>query len=236
MSISEEQLAAFADGELEGAEHDAVAAAVAADPALAQKVAAHRRLRDTLGAHFAPILDQPVPERLRAAVTGQDDHEVVDILAARRERNAVQASGKGRKGLRWQWVAGPALAASLLVALFLPRGGGATYASGPLAQALNSQLVATQPADARTRILLSFREKGGDYCRVFSSAAKSGIACHTRRGWKLVRTMAGGEASGTQYRQAGSPDAKLLAEAQKMASGPALDGSAELQARKDGWQ
>jgi anti-sigma factor RsiW len=49
MTISREELAAFADGELGAARAAEVAAAVAADGALQAQVEAHRALRAQLG-------------------------------------------------------------------------------------------------------------------------------------------------------------------------------------------
>ncbi|WP_338467435.1 zf-HC2 domain-containing protein [Novosphingobium sp. ZN18A2] len=235
MTVTREQIAAYADGELSGAELAAVEAAVEADPALAKEVVAHRLLRAQLGAHFAPVKDAPVPDRLVEAVRGGGDTagaEVVDFAAARQAR--------GLKRLpRWTWAAAPALAASLVLAVVLGRQGtgpGEGYAGTQLASALDNQLVATQPADAETRILLSFKDKHGELCRTFSGAARSGIACRDGKGWRLDRVMGVGSAETGEYRQAGSADAALMAAAQDMADGPALSASAEAEAKARGWR
>lgn len=71
MSVPDELLMAYADGELSGAEHAAerarVEAAIQSDPALANRVEQHRALRAQLKATFDPVLDEPVPDRLLAA-------------------------------------------------------------------------------------------------------------------------------------------------------------------------
>lgn len=234
MTVTREQIAAYADGELAGEELTAVEAAIAADPALAKEVATHRLLKATLGAHFAPILDAPVPDRLAEAVRGGGaGAEVVDFAAARDKRRP------GRTGLpRWTWAAIPALAASLALAVVLTRPGapGPGYAGAQLAAALDNQLVATQPADAQTRVLLSFADKQGELCRTFAGADKSGIACRDERGWRIAKTLGGGAAEMGEYRQAGSPDAALMAAAQDMAEGPALDAAQEQAAKARGWR
>ena len=79
MSVTREELAAFADGELDPARADEVAAAVEADPALAEQVRAHRALKARLSAHFAPIMEAPLPESLAAPL----QPKVVDFAAAR---------------------------------------------------------------------------------------------------------------------------------------------------------
>lgn len=241
MTVTREQIAAYADGELSGEELARVEAAIAADPALAKEVASHRLLKATLGSHFAPILDAPVPERLTEAArggAGGGAAEVVDF-AAERDKRQERRSGVSRRSVpRWAWAAVPALAASLALAVVLTRPGapGPGYADAQLASALDDQLVASQPAGAQTRVLLSFADKQGDLCRAFAGAAKSGIACRDDRGWRIAKTLGGGAAEMGEYRQAGSPDAALMAAAQDMAAGPALDATQELAAKAKGWR
>ena len=235
MSVTREDLAAFADGELDPARAAEVAAAVAADPALAEELRAHRALRERLLAHFTPVLDAPLPERLTAPLTTRGDASprdgrgaVTDFAAARERREARRALP------RWTWFAAPALAASLALAVLLPRG--ADYATGDLAAALDRQLVATQAADAETRVLLSFRDEAGAYCRAFAGEAQSGIACREADGWRLVMQGEGAAAQDSEFRMAGNPAAEVLERAQAMAAGPALDAQQEQAARAHGWR
>lgn len=231
MTPTPEQIAALADDQLAGAERDAVADAVAADPALQRQVEAHRALSARLSTHYAPLLERELPERLTAPLQPRQA-EVVDFAVARERKDAA------RRLPRWGWVAGPALAASLALAVVLPRGGsdGGAYADGALASALDSQLVATQGADAETRILLSFANDAGEYCRAFTATERSGIACRDDRGWKLER-IGGGAANGaTEFRQAGSDVGEILAAAQELAVDGALDAGAEAAARAEGWR
>jgi hypothetical protein len=226
MSVTPEDLAAFADGELAGERAAEVAAAIATDPALEAQVRAHRVLRQRLGAHFAPIIEAPLPERLTAPL---HPPTVLDFAAARETRRAGPV-------VRWRWVAGPALAAALALAVFGPGGPDANYARGELAETLQEQLVATQPAAASTRILLSFRDSSGAVCRAFAGARESGIACRDSQGWRLVMTGSGSTAQAADYRMAGNPAAPVLERAQAMASGPALDAAAERAARERDWR
>lgn len=223
MTVTREELAAYADGELGGTRAAEVALAVTADPALQAQVDEHRALKAKLAAHFAPILDAPLPEHLTAPLRRQEA-EIIDFAAARNRRIA-----------RWSWIAAPALAASLALAVFVPRGGDG-YASGALAETLDTQLVAAQPADAPTRILLSFRDKAGSYCRAFAGEAQSGIACRDAEGWRLVTEGEGAAAQAGEYRMAGNPAAEMLERAQAMAAGPALDAPQERAARERGWR
>ena len=168
MSITPEMLAAYADGELEPQERARVEAAIAANPALADEVAAHRALRETLSAHFAPILDRPVPDRLSALLEKPeaDAGKVVDLAAA---RTAKAERDRARLTLP-RWAAGGAIAASLAIGLVvggqLPSGApvrsvdGHLVAGGALDKALTTQLASTQGGQEQVHILLSF--KAGD--------------------------------------------------------------------------
>lgn len=235
MTVSRDELAAFADGELPAGRAAEVAAAIEADPALAREVEAHRALRARLAGHFAPISQEPVPDRLanmlRPGAAAEPDG-VVDF-AAERERRQPRPPVP-----RWRWVVGPALAASLALVVLFPRGdgGSAPYAGDRLASVLDRTLVAEQAPGADTRILLSFRDGDGEFCRAFSGTGGSGIACRDERGWRIETQGEGSAGAQTEYRMAGADEASVLARAQEMASGPALDAGEEAAARAQGWR
>jgi hypothetical protein len=226
MTYSPEEVAAFADGELEGERQAEVAAAVAADPELAEQVRAHRALRERLSSHFAPIMEAPLPERLLRPLQPRDT--VVNLSDVRWKRHS-------RSYARWAWLAGPALAASLVLALLMQQDH-SNPIEGNLALALDRQLVAEQAPGAPQRILLSFRNTSGEYCRAFTSPALSGIACREADGWRLEQKASGAKPDESDYRMAGSSAAELLAGAQAMAVGPALDAGEERRARENGWR
>ncbi|UYH55466.1 transcriptional regulator [Qipengyuania sp. SS22] len=230
MTITREELAAFADGELPPKRASEVAAAVEGDPELAHQLATHQALKSRLAGHFAPLAEEPVPERL-SDMLAQKTAPVADMGAARERRQA-------RRTLpRWSWVVGPALAASLALAVFLPRGEAPDgYAGAQLAGVLDTRLVAEQGADEDTRILLSFRDADGEFCRAFTAEAGSGIACRDARGWKLEALGEGATGAQTEYRTAGGGTTEILVQAQQMADGAALDAEAEAAARAAGWQ
>lgn len=235
MNIRPEELAAFADGELTGDDATRVAAAVAADPELQRQVEAHRALKARLAAHYAPLAERAVPDRLAALLQGgaaEAPAEIVDLAAAREERLAK------RRLPRWSYFAAPALAASLALAVFLPGTGDTPegYADTRLAAALETQLVAEQEQGAETRILLSFRNQEDALCRAFSGAGGGGIACRDAEGWQLEALGEGSAGQTSTYRQAGASDAEILALAQDMAAGPALDADQERAARRSSWR
>jgi anti-sigma factor RsiW len=65
--ITDEQLSAWLDGELDAAASAEVQAWLARDPDAAQQARLWAADRDALRAHFAPVLQEPVPVQLRAA-------------------------------------------------------------------------------------------------------------------------------------------------------------------------
>jgi hypothetical protein len=236
MKIADETLAAYADGELERTVAAQVAAAVAADPALAAKIEAHRALKARLGAHYAPLAEQAVPPHLAALLSGAQDNdqqnssEVISFADARQKRGLVPVLR------RWGPIARPALAASLVLAVLQPwKGSPEGYADPALATVLDTQLAANQPAGAETRILLSFERESGGLCRAWRGETEGGIACRDDTGWKVEQQFALGGAQSSEFRQAGS-ETDLLAAAQDMAAGDALDAAQEQAARDRNWQ
>ncbi len=230
MSVTPEVLAAFADGELDDLTSARVSRAIAADPGLAAQLEAHLALKAQLGAHFAPILAQPVPERLTEPL--DQARKVVDFAAVRARRKVWQVPA-------WRF-AGPALAACLVIALLIPRGDDAAPEVGRVASGALAQLLDESPsgatASAGGRILLSFRDNAGRVCRGYAGTAQSGIACHESDGWR-IRVVAPGERTQTvDYRQAGSGAAEVMEAAQALAAGPAFDAAEEQAARANGWK
>lgn len=243
MSVTSEDLMAYADGELSAADAVRVEAAIAADPALGERLAAQRRLRAALRGHLDPVAEEPVPDALTAMIAAaarEDDGKIVSLAAARAEREAKATS----RPFLQRWSSGLALAASLVLGLMLGTqlhtGGtitekdGALVASGPLAKGLDTQLASA--LGGSLHILASFQRAGGDYCRAFESGGTAGIACKDEGNWVLERTMASGERQTSEYRQAGSTESALMAAAQDMAEGAPLDAGQEKAAAAKGWK
>ncbi|WP_294052572.1 anti-sigma factor [Sphingomonas sp.] len=228
MSIDPEMLMAYADGELGPLEARRVERAIAEDPALGEEVARHRALRARLSGHFAPVTEEPVPDRLAAMLRSN----LVE-LPVRKPVARIAA---------WMRLGGAA-AASLVLGLAIGHGlrdrgvvqtrSDQLYAAGTLASALDGKLAADQGA---TQVPVTFRDAGGSYCRVFISRAVEGIACHDRQGWALRQTRAGGAMAKTDYVQAGSTGAAVMAAAQEMMAGAPLDATMEARARASGWR
>jgi anti-sigma factor RsiW len=229
MSFDPATVAAFVDDELDDLTARRIERAAENDPALAAEIARHRALKARLSAHYAPVAEEAVPERLRALLI---DPKIDASLSERREAKRARFAP-----MHWG-----AIAASLVLGLtigmrpWLPAAdvnsaGGTLVASGSLAAALDTQLASNQPSDAAVRIGLSFRDKQGRTCRSFEGRALAGIGCRNAGGWVLERVMGG--QSGSDYRQASS--GALAADAAAMMAGDPFDAAAERDARDKDW-
>lgn len=229
--LSEEMLIALVDGELDEVARRRVERAIADDPALARRLAMHRRLRDRLADHYAPVAAESTPDRF-AALLGAA--AVVTPLPKPAPR-------------RWsRWATGGAIAASLLIGLAvghrLPTPGGpvalddgAMVAQGDLARALDAQLASAPDADAIVRIGLSFQRQGGGWCRSFGGATMAGVACREGGQWRLEQLVPG-VPSTAAYRQAASGDPRVADTVDRLIAGQAADATAERAARDAGWR
>jgi anti-sigma factor RsiW len=115
VTLDEETLMAYADGELDPAQRAEIAAAIEKDPALAARVEKHRALRAEVAGAFAPVLTQPVPERLRAAAIG------TAAPAERARGNVVPFPTRGTRapGAPWRAREWFAMAASLVLGVLI---------------------------------------------------------------------------------------------------------------------
>jgi negative regulator of sigma E activity len=253
MTIPDEMLAAYVDGELEGAERTRIEQAIAQDAQLAQRVAQQRALRDRLRGAYNGVLQEAVPQRLaQAAKLGAPSGpaQVIDLARVRAERT------RRGNGLRQMKVRRYSIAASLVVGLMAgvliqrlsaPSAltefhDGALLARGALAHALNEQLASSASTAAAVRVGLTFRSRSGNYCRIFAlSGARSlaGLACREQDQWQLLNLVGaeGPSAGGGQnLRMAASnlPPALLQAVNERI-SGEPLNAAAEAKARNNDW-
>lgn len=229
--IDDEMLMAFVDGELNAVERPRVEDAVAEDAGLRARLETQQRLRARLAAHYAPVAEEAVPERLKTMLQSN----IADFAAAKARR------------ARPLWQPFAALAATLVLGLAIgravewPGGGpvgvknGTLIAEGSLAEALDGQLASTQDDGAATAIGVTFVRADGQPCRTFSRRDLAGLACHEPEGWRLVVTTQG-TAPGREYRQAASGSALVMQAAQELMAGEPFDAEAERRARDSGWR
>lgn len=251
MSYEEETLMAYADGELDAAQRAEIEAAMKQDPALAARVAKHGALRANVAGAFATVLQQPVPERLRAAAGG--GAVSTSPAAAPSRGSVVQFPSRGTPAPRAPWRAREwvAMAASLVLGIvvtwqvmqrpenpdFITASNGALVARGALAKALDEQLASQQDRGGAVVIGLSFEARGNSYCRTFTlrGSATAGLACRSGSEWQIPVTTAVEIPSGEMQQVATPIPPAVMQAIETRISGDTLDVQGEEQARAKGW-
>jgi hypothetical protein len=252
VTIPDDILMAFADGELDEATRQMVEAAERDDPDVRRRLAAHRQLRARLQTAFAATLDEPVPERLLAAVRKPAAPIAPVAPVIRLADHRAAKTGAARK---FSMPAFRSLAASILVGLGVGyaiwhgpdellkiSADGSVVAGGSLAKALSTELAAERPPDRVATIGLSFLAKSGAYCRTFSLSsgqAGAGLACRDRERWRihLLAPAANDASAGSDYRTAGSNDSpQLRSLIESEIQGEPLTRAGEEAARRAGWR
>lgn len=244
MTLSNEVLMAYADGELDAQTRAQVEDAIAADPEVARRVAAHAAIRQIVHSGFEKVLDEPVPDRLtvsaRKAVAARPIGRVIPFRPGAASRYKLP-----------HWAA---LAASFLFGAIVLQFGSRLYAPGPvnerdgqmfasgtLAQALSNQLAGDQTAQSVVHIGVSFHSKSGEYCRTFQFRQQSvlaGLACHEGETWKLEVLTPGQPLPSAQseYQQAAASTPPAITETVNATiDGEPLDASGEAAARTSHW-
>lgn len=262
--ISDEMLFAYVDNELDAAGRALVEAAMARDPAIAARIERQRSLRTLLGDAYAPVLKEPVPQRLAQAVNAPPPEQdatpqkgrVIKLVSSRKQqRERASAPAEGRPAANdWTWKHWGGMAACLVVGVFAGRSawlanatsdianeGGQLVARGELGHALSMQLASTQGRDAPVRIGVSYRSRADEFCRSFAIVRNGtgGLACRKGQEWELrviAQERPVADATG-QLRMAASPvPAAVLKTIDEQIQGAPLDAQAEKVAMSRGWQ
>jgi hypothetical protein len=255
MTISDETLMAYADGELDAAASAAVESAMREDPQIEKRVAAHRSLRRRVHAAYSAELSEDVPARLLTAARGRASPQGSKVVNLQDARAALERQTPPARLLRPHWRTAGAVAASVIVGVGLgffmwgrtesplvPGAGGALVARGPLVKALSNQLAAEQSESSPVKIGLSFLAKSGDYCRTFTlsgAMSPSGLACRHGEEWRVQVLTQGsdGAAGDPHYRTAGSAmPPSILAAVEGQIAGEPLDPAGERAAQRRGWK
>ncbi|MEM8854796.1 MAG: anti-sigma factor [Pseudomonadota bacterium] len=209
---TDEMLMAYADGETSPAETDVVEAAIASDPAVAERFAVFAETRALAQAAFPA--HEPVPDALRDAVRAMVDADAQERAsahdAAQDEDNVVAfaprprpaATAPPRRSQTMMAMAASVVAVAVGVGAYFagassvaPPGdhtGVATLAGLDLAPTL-----ATLPSgestdltgDTRFTAVAAFRDGAGALCREFevdgSGERVLGVACHRDGDWRV---------------------------------------------------
>ena len=244
--IDDDTLQAYVDGQLDATQAARIDAALAQDELLARRVRQARALKERLHAAFDPVLDEPVPARLSALLQPRTTPAAPLTLI----EGGHRAGTVPRRAPRRWLMPGAALAASialLAVGLWWRAGSelvrmrnGEPYAAGVLGRALDEALASEPAAHAPVSIGLSFRAADGQVCRTFTvhtPPARTGLACHTARGWVLPVLEPSAPAESGELRQAASslPPAVQSAVDARL-RGEVFDAKQERAARAAGWR
>lgn len=254
--FTDAQLAAFLDGTLDDdALIERLEAAINADPALADRVAAlagddpvANAVRDA----FASVLDAPVPERLTQIVAAPEA-EVIDLAAARAKRSVPVAANDAALGSGWRWPQFAAMAASLALGVMiggpLLTGGGAGGDAGPsggslvLASADLNAMLDIAPSGQKVdlaalgtgEVVLTFRNADGQLCRQFmlegaGGATSDALACASGAGdaWQVEAYGRRAAPVGEMKLASGDAAAGVVAAVDEMIAGDVLVGADEL--------
>jgi hypothetical protein len=256
-AITDEQLMAYADGELDVPMREVVEAALAADPALVTRLAEHEAMRERVRGAFAGELGEPVPTRLLEALkTAPRAPAPVVSLASHRQAAAAQKRAAANDTGWAAWARWGGWAASVAAAVFIGhaywpggstaapegfalQGDGRLLARGGVETALNTQTAATRELGASVSVPLSFVDQSGRYCRSFTTSAHAGLACRDDKDWAvqmLVQASPAATATGHARQAATALPPALMAEIDQRIEGPALDAAAEQQALQRGWR
>ncbi len=240
---SDELLMAYADGELPADEAAAIERAIAASPALADRVEMFRATRLEVRGAFAALADEAAPDALVRA-----------ILAGNGSGEAPAAPRRLRHDARW-WPTALAASFAAIVAgtlgfLAAPERGRPADATAALAT-LGDDLarVLGELPDGGSRRL----ERGGGMaavdgtyrlpdqriCRVItldheaSATTAQGLACRVTDGWRIEAAMAGRPAGQFRPAAAGPSIADLLDAA---GAGEELPAGEVERLIRDGWR
>jgi len=235
------QIYAYVDGELDAESAARLEADSRADPALAARIAEQFKLRTRLRAEFDPVLTEPIPRRLNAALAGPERGAAVTPIGAAARSARPAASPRA-------WLA---IAASLAVGVFVgalvSRGPGNSpfaadegrlVAVGYLDEALSTQLAGAAPEAAAAAIGLSFRAAGGEYCRTFAlQAGSGGVACRRDGRWSVQLLDGAAAQPGTDdFRQASSALTPPILDAiTALGAGEPLTTDEEQRLVRSGW-
>ena len=182
---TDEELVAYADGELPAAKAEEIAQAAKVDASVEARIEAFRESRRLLKAAFAPRASEPVPKRLLEAL-------------AEPKSNVRPFPRKPESRIRWQtWV--PMAAAALVVLgvglnanRFLGHRATVDLASADAAladQNLVNQALESSPSGVPVAMngqevlpLNTLRTDAGRWCREFEARAGTGETLHKSRG------------------------------------------------------
>jgi anti-sigma factor RsiW len=242
MGITDQLLMAYVDGELSPDLAALILSRMDKEPDLLERLEQHQRLRSQLSAAYGPVMGEPLPPDLAA-------------LLAREGVGAGPSRAKAAPSFIFRtfdssWPMWAAAAAAAVVGVGVSQAmhmndplslsDGRIVASGSLARSLEHNLAADTSASG-AKIMASFEDRAGRYCRVFEAAVgghQGGVACKNDGRWAVVAlaNTAGSEPS-SGYRQAASAmPASVVAAVEELQPSSVLTPEQERQARTQQWR
>lgn len=194
--FDDETLMAFADGELDEAQSQALEEALVADDVLAERLAVFLDSRRLVGDALKPLIDEPVPEALLASVRrmAEDAQRAADkpdnvISFHPRQQQAVAPAAR-----RWLMPLAASVVAAItgVVGFSIGRMGPPAAGSGAeIAAVLDREAsgkdVALDASGKVLHVIATFRDERGDVCREYEVKEPTGrtltIACRQQGGW-----------------------------------------------------
>ncbi len=264
MTLSDETLMAYADGQLDVRECTRVKKLIAQEPELSARLEVFQTTGQSLASLFGEHMNAPLPGKLRRfAVSAQPraaKKPGLGQLAAtlRNLLQPVQPFGLAAAsaailiagiGVGWLVHGGAGGGGSPLAGLIQVENDGAV-ARGPLQHALNSLQSGKETAVAlpegkvvRMAIKLSFRDRAQDYCRQYeiglaASENYGGIACNSNGQWNILHRarLAPAQQSSNKTTPAGNESPELEAAVMSMIGGDALGPQEEDAMIVKGWK
>lgn len=191
MQFDDETLMAYADGALPADQAGQIAAALAADPALAARVQEFRAARAAIAALPLPAAPAGLEAHIRALAAAQAASKMTPQPAD----NVIPLRRRASASL---WQIPLTAAAALVVGALL----GPILMPPPSGDGLPVQLVQAldhQPSGAvqnGVTLIASFHDGAGTLCREYETASQTGIACRQDGAWQLRLAVASGGAGG----------------------------------------
>lgn len=195
--FDDETLMAFADGELDEAQSQALEEALATDDVLAERLAVFLDSRRLVGDALKPLIDEPVPEALLVSVRrmAEDAQRAADKpqdnVIAFQPRQQPAAAPAAR---RWLMPLAASVVAAItgVIGFSVGRMGPPAANSGAeIASALDREAsgkdVALDASGKVLHVIATFRDERGDVCREYEVKEPAGrtltIACRQQGGW-----------------------------------------------------
>jgi hypothetical protein len=196
--ITEEMIMALADGELGGAEADAVREAIAADSTLRDQFDRYQDSRQLLSSGFEGLLERPVPEGMRSLVLEQaaPGGAVVSLEAARARRGRLFGFDVLSQAAAAAVLLGAAALGGYQIGQNEPAKDGLVLAGilpagSPISAALSAAPAGTsvEVGGAEFLAVATYQVAEGQVCREFElnrdGSGAVGLACRVDAGWQV---------------------------------------------------